>query len=416
LVQSNNARRHMIRIGLAAVLACASLLAACTAQVGLPADDSKVARYPIALAASPAGDHLYVLGANFDRSFRSGVLRVVTTQDDTYVPGVQLEVPGFGSSLALQLTGDVTPTVQRIFVTAREDDSLTTVDVTGPTQLGCGKPDENGRCDSAHRLANADTYPLGNDPLDAHLAVGPDGRLLMHVVATSDGKVTILDLSGAATGTTAGVPHEVDSLNLGAGLSASATSPWTGRTYVSDTRAPSLHVYRMEATGDAASPLRAVREPSIALPSAGVTDFGRDVVLSSDGAKAYVALRSPNSVVVVDIAPTRQGPARNVVVDVLGVGAQPAQLAVAPVGPEGRDLVFVSCYGEDTVWVLDPALRSTVAVIPFDYAPYALTTVNVPGHGWQLYAALFNHHDIAVVPIGPSSVGRFTAIHNVKAP
>jgi DNA-binding beta-propeller fold protein YncE len=400
LVQSNNAHRHTTRIGLAAVLACTSLLGACTAQVGLPADDSKVVRYPIALAASPSGDHLYVLGANFDRSFRSGVLRVVTTQDDTYVPGVRLEVPGFGSSLALQLTADVTPTVQRIFVTAREDDSLTLVDATGPTQLGCGTPDENGRC----------------DPLDAHLALGPDGRLLMHVVATSDGRVTILDLSGAATGTTAGVPYELDALNLGAGLSASVTSPWTGRTYVSDTRAPSLHVYRMEATGDAASPFRAVREPSIALPSAGVTDFGRDVVLSSDGAKAYVALRSPNSVVVVDIAPTRQGPARNVVVDVLGVGAQPAQLAVAPVGPDGRDLVFVSCYGEDTVWVLDPALRSTVAVIPFKYAPYALTTVDVPGKGWQLYAALFNHHDIAVVPIGPSAAGRFTATHNVKAP
>jgi DNA-binding beta-propeller fold protein YncE len=161
------------------------------------------------------------------------------------------------------------------------------------------------------------------------------------------------------------------------------------------------------------------QEPSIVLPASSVADYGRGLAFSTDYSRLYVAWRSPASLAILDVVPDASGVPSNRLVDSIVLGSKPSGLAVAPTGPGGRDLVYVSCYGDDAVWVVDPALRTSIARISMRLgiaepgqdprivrgSPFALATVNVPTRGWQLYAALFavppgGSHQVVVVPIG----------------
>jgi len=393
---------------------------ACSSEAARNPDASRFVRYPIALAADPSGRWVYVLGANFDRSFRNGVLKIVDTASNTFVDNVGVEVPSFAAGLGLELAGAPTPTAVRLLATSREDDSLTLVDISGgakPT-LDCGVADSKGLCNSAHRYADAASLPIGNDPVDLSIVPLDADHARVHVAATADGRVTILDMDSAPSPSKLPLRY-VDHLLFGYGVSAVRASPLTGRAYVSNNFTNALFTYRVDGDGTKASPYTAAVEPTIILPSGGGGEYGRGMALSTDGGRLYLAYRSPAAVIVIDIAPGASGAPRNSIIDVIGVGRRPAHVAVAPTGPGGSDLVYVSCYGEDAIWVVDPQRGAVVGIIGLEHAPYGLAVAGLPGATpeskiYNLYAGLFNVNEVAVIPLATHSFGQTSVVDYVK--
>lgn len=390
-----------------AVCAGVLLSCACGEQQGLPADSSPGVRYPIALTATPDGKQVLAIGANFDRKFRAGSIGVIDTASQAW-QGKIAETEGFAGGAALQLAATGGQAPLRLLITSREHDALALMDVSpvggGVGTLTCGGLDSNGRCGTSHHYGKLNETPtVGDDPMG--IEVLPWGALgwRVHVAATLDGRVSVLRLDAA------GKLNEIGSTGFGSGLSHIRTVAKTGRTYISDNKAPQLHVFRLDPDVGTSTGWKVVPEASVSLPAASARDHGRGMAISGDGARLYVASRSPESLLLVDVAPDSSGVPRNQVTAVIPLVGKPSEVAVAPSGSQGKELVYVSCYGDDAVWVVDPWLRSVVDVIRLPHAPYALTVAKVPGldavtgapRGWTLYAGLFSRHAIVAVPLEP---------------
>lgn len=381
-------------------------LGACGQQDGLPADSGRGVRYPISLAASPDGQRVYVVGANFDRKYRAGAVGTIDTASQSWIGQVS-ETEGFAGGAALQ----VSPTAQalRLLVTSREHDSLALMDIdaAAPAKLSCGGVDADGRCAGGHHYGSSTgAVSVGNDPMGIEVMPWDQQGWRVHVAAAGDGKVSVLRLSASGQLTSIG------STGFGTGLSHIRSVPRTGRTYISDNRAPQLHVFRLDPEVGTTSGWKVVPEASVSLPASTLQDFGRGMALSGDGARLYLADRSPAALVIVDVAPDSAGVPRNVITGVVPLVGKPSEVAVAPSGQGGKELVYVSCFGDDSVWVVDPWLRSVVDVIRLPHAPYGLATVAVPAATsgaaptWTLYAGLFARHAVAAVPLSPGHAQR----------
>ncbi len=402
-------RRHAAVIGPLLAGAVALLLAACGDNPGLPEDLGNVVRYPMAMAAVPSGELLFVAGANFDRAFRGGKVRILDTARDEYLAG-SLEIPGYVGGVALQYPQGATPTAalpEKLLVTSRDDDAITWAGFSSQNAtLNCGTHGSAGQCDSGHRFGfPTDTTPIGNDPMGIDVVPWGPGYWRVTVVTAASAKATVLRMDAK------GQFVVVDQIALTTGLYAVKTVPATGRTYISTMGAPYLHVLRIDADPTRPTGYKVVAEPTLVLPSVTATSYGRGLALSSDGARLYLADRSPQAVLAVDVTPGPSGAPRNAIAAVMTIGPGPSEIAVAPTGPNGRDLLYVSCFNDDAVWVLDPYLRQTVDVIRLPHGPYAVTTVHVAAKAgdpklWKLYVALFGAHKLAVVPIDPASAAR----------
>lgn len=389
----------------AAAAALAALaLGGCGQQEGLPADSGRGVRYPIALTASPDGQRVYVVGANFDRKYRAGAIGTIDTASQSWVGAVS-ETEGFAGGAALQTSA--TAQALRLLVTSREHDGVAVMDIdpAAPARLSCGGIDADGRCGGSHHYGTATgSATVGNDPMGIEVLPWGQQGWRVNVAAAGDGKVSVLKLSAE------GKLSAVGATGFGTGLSHIRTVPRTGRTYISDNRAPQLHVFRLDPEVGTTSGWKVVPEASVGLPSSTLQDYGRGMALSADGARLYLADRSPAALVIVDVAPDSAGVPRNSVTGVVPLVGKPSEVAVAPSGDGGAELVYVSCFGDDAVWVVDPWLRSVVDVIRLPHAPYGLAAVKVPGAGgsalWTLYAGLFARHAVAVVPLSPGHAQR----------
>ncbi len=363
-------------------------------------------RYPVAMAADPTGRWLYVVGANFDLAHRGGVVTVLDTATGTWQDAGRVEVPAYAAGMTLQ--ADATgPGRHRLYIPAREDDSVTLVDVipgaggAAPT-LDCGQPSGDiGPCGSAWRVGGVKSSDLnvGQDPTAAIVEPGRAGAdTLLHVAASIGGRVATFSLQPAegggveATALPAFVPTGATS------PSALVRSPLSGRVYAADVRRNLVFPYELEATVGAEDTTWTVAQHNgIALPVASGTEYGRSLAFSADGGRLYVAYRNPNALLVIDTAPAASGAPNDRLVDTIGLGGRPAQVALAPTGPGGRELAYVSCFGTDDIWVVDPTTRAVVAVVRLPHSPYGLSIADVPGRGWTLYTGLFSQHRIAVV-------------------
>lgn len=404
----------------AATVALAALslvaLSGCADEPPLPAYQGKGVCFPVALQPDPGGRYLYVAGANFDRSFRGGVTRVFDTKSNSYLPKT-IEIGSFASSMMLQPrpTSDALAG-HRLLVASRDDDAVTAIDVeresNGAPILGCGGEVKDScpeRCSDKTTFGGdgVDDMDIGKDPVAMSLAANPVGTgHLLHVVGTSDGKVAIVGLEDEDDGSL--TARAIDTTQHFPGIAAAVTSPLTGRTYISNNNVATLANYSVlsaptdsAAGGDgSAAPAHEVKtHVSVTLPTAGGGEHGRGMALSSDSGRLYLAYRNPNALVIVDIAPGVTGEPANTLLGVVALGGSPAQVAVAPTGPGGRDLVYVSCFGSDDVWVVDPQLRQVRGVARLPHAPYALAVVSDGAGGHALYVSLFSQHVLARVPL-----------------
>ena len=181
-------------------------------------------------------------------------------------------------------------------------------------------------------------------------------------------------------------------------------APTTGRLYSADVRRNALFPFKLHQQPEQ---LWSVEQfDGITLPISSGAEYSRAVTMSSDGGRLYVAYRNPNSVLVIDTSLSRAGVPVDRLVDTIGVGGQPAQLLTAPTREDGGELLYVSCFDTDDIWVVDPESRAVVDVIRLPHAPYGMTAVKVPGRGWTLYAGMFTQHRLAVIDLDPSDANR----------
>ena len=406
----------------------------CGDDVGAAPDAEKGVRYPLKLLALPDGKTILVAGANFDRRYRAGKLRALDTATEHYLQ-IGVEIPGFVGDMALQLADSATPDALplRAVATSRETDEINLPELTatatngGPYVLACGEHDRHGSCDSAHRYpkiavaATAAPLPLemlGADPMGVEVLRWGPGNWRVTVAAAADGQVTVLALNAA------GLVKPLDVANFGAGLTAVKTVQSTGRTYISDARSAALHVFRLDPAPALPQGYKLVPEPALTLPAATLRDYGRGLALSANGGRLYLADRSPAALLAIDVAPDSAGVPRNKVTMVLPLGGQPSEVALAPTGPGGRELAYVSCYNDDSIWVVDVDLQQVTAKIRLSHAAYGRVAQFVPGthpltsqpRGWMLYAALFNQHNVVAIPIAANALDRHAVRVIAEAP
>lgn len=411
------ARPRTVPLAGAAVL-CAALLcgltAGCTDEPPRPAYRGDGVCYPVAMRADPQGRYLYVAGANFDRAFRAGILRTFDAWQGEWTGGDTVEVPSYISAMALEpITTTGTDRKTRIWLTDRDQDAVTAVDATRkggaePT-LGCGGrqvaacPQE---CTSKTSFGGSSpsALNLGSDPIELSVAADAlTGTRLVHVVATSDSRMSVLSTEQTADGVTAKLVGHV-SYGPGGGLAGARTSPLTGRTYVSDARAPVLYSYsvgdRTDKTAGATDPTREMQvHAPIILPQVGSGEYGRGIALSHDGGRLYVAYRNPNALLIIDIAPGIGGVPADRLLGVIALGGSPAKVIAAASGPGGAELIYISCYGSDDIWIVDPKQRAVRGTIRLPHSPFDLAILDDGKGGHALFAGLFARHSLVKVPL-----------------
>lgn len=144
--------------------------------------------------------------------------------------------------------------------------------------------------------------------------------------------------------------------------------------------------------------------------------------LSSDRSRAYVGLRlydagaalrtsarpfdSGGALGVLDLREGADGAPLPVVLAAVPVGRSPGEVKVIP-RPGRRDLVVVSCLGDDSVWLYDDQTGTVAKVFGRDSSgrpalgamPYALAVEPRLGGAWRIYVAAFDSSEVTVIDV-----------------
>ena len=378
-----------------------------------------VINYPVSVTADPSGRLVWVTSGNFDLSYRGGAVLAVdiTTHDfvtDEDGEAVAFMVGGYpGPFHVLERNGEAVAG----YVLSREDDALYHVTLSGDPErprLDCpeGARVDTGilKCLVGGAIAfdevedsegNSELLELGADPYSGlvHKA-GPgetDDLLLTGALGALSVASFTLDVVGR--------PELVDSFGAGQATFAFAEDPITRRIYTTSKLTNVLNVLAVSPPDpdDPDAPLLELTR-TITLPASEVADHARSLAVSTDGKRLYAAYRSPSSLLVLDVSEGADGVPFEQVLAKVDVGLRPGDLAVVPASADLPELVYVSCFREDRIDVVDPKLGVVVDSIPTGRGPFGLAYVDNPTLGLRrLYVANFHHESVGVVELDPAS-------------
>ena len=110
---------------------------------------------------------------------------------------------------------------------------------------------------------------------------------------------------------------------------------------------------------------------------------------------------APESVLVLDLSPDEDGHPADEFVAMVEVGASPSivQVFADPRLPMGY-LVYVVCFGEDRIYVIDPSIDEVVDIISTRRGPHALTFDSERG---LAYLVNFLESTLSVIDVDPES-------------
>jgi YVTN family beta-propeller protein len=143
-------------------------------------------------------------------------------------------------------------------------------------------------------------------------------------------------------------------------------------------------------------------------------DNQRGVAVSPDGTLAYVASRAPNSVLVLDITHDEYGNYADRFLHAIEIGAGPSIIKVYadPDFAEGY-LVYVVCFDEDRIFVIDPAINEVTDVITTHRGPYELVFDPETRVGYLVH---FLESTISVLDVDPRSPRFHTILTSLGRP
>lgn len=383
-----------------AVCASACLLAFCSnfRNEGLDPPPTQL-YFPIAVALSPqqcaSGPcSLYVVNSNFDLRYNAASvqaldLELVQTALDGCMdppcdfpeyasvvrPGGEVFLGSYASDIAVAPAGD------RFYVPIRSDANLTYVDVLPDLSLSCGGMGDRHQCSSDYERGQmASSNPRGvvmpRDPiaviagsLQDDLEVPGDGNFI--VTGHGDGQVALFleQIEGAS-----GAPTLVD-------IDDGYPDGLTSLRYDTSTKTiygTSRYEPLFAEGGVAIEPTMMDRSfiySSGTRRYIGLDDGSdtRDVQVDAAARKAYVVSRLPSALVILDLARQAQLSQQVAVSAVVGLGFGPSRVEHAFFPQIGRTLVFVSCFDQPTLYIIDPQLERLTGTVagfsgPFDLA------------------------------------------------
>jgi YVTN family beta-propeller protein len=417
-------------------LAFGALIGACT--VGSACSDGLTGNahptdrvnYPLSVTADPSGRLIWVVSGNFDLAYRGAAVLGYDVVDNRFLPELAFEVGSFpGPFKLLERDGQAVAG----FIASRSENTLYSVtlsgDPTAPT-VACADgeradPDGILRCRKSGAIStrtvsdssNSVKLTVGDDPYNLAIrksknGVDPD---LLLVGGMADGRLAQLSINQT------GVPTLIGQFDLSKGLYGLVENPATGRVYASSKLASALSVLEVARREKANEPgvlelanpyLRLVASVSIPEPAV-VRDRARDLAISKDGTRLYATYRTPDSFITLDIADDGRGNPRNRVLNKIAMANDPTAMAIHEV--DGQELVYVSCFRDDRVEVVDPIAGQVIASIKTGAGPSGLTVVDRPDLGVRrLYVALFTDQAIGVIDLDPASPFYHTEIAEIR--
>lgn len=458
--------------------------AGCTASAEEVRPPRDQLAFPTGMAVSPDEHSLFVVNANSELRFDSGSIGVIDldqveaviaswaagtipsgydcTQDPDHVETLQCQeqkffkadsgvrVGNFATDLRVQDFSDGGAVNLRVFVPTRGDPSVAWADYDGD-RLRCNASSESyPLCDDAHRLTSLD-----NDPDLAALPNEPFG-VFAQVIPTYDGSGNRLAdrgfamVSHLATGSVTLIDAPVDSAKVrivdmvnnvflpdvitGTGLRGATTIAVRPRPLIVPPAVPDPLVYVGSSSEDRVQTFTvAERDGSSAflLPGsffflasvgsgAGNSNDTRGIAFSASGDRLYLVNRLPPSVQVYDTSDTASGVPRNAPLGSSDVCRQASTLAVANLGDPVGDRVYVTCFQDGQVYVVDPTGQSQVEdIISVGRGPFAaavITGKNLPGKPQQLLVSNFLEDTIAVIDLSLNSPKRNRVVLRIGTP
>ncbi len=445
------------------VLVAASVfgLLGCPANNGTnPPTDSFY--YPVAAAIDPAGDWLYVVSADFDLSYNAGTVIAVnlqhvraligaqppagcspdttpTAEQDTAAgyPVFDCDVRGSADTSGLinhsftrlvnPFALDATmaayparnghPASKRLYVLVSGDGTVTWFNVGADGSLDCGPPGTNNVCADDHRvgfdpaqsLSQVDTLP----PEPSALSVDPNGGWITVVSQETDPTIphaVVLRDTAFDVGPTAGHVQLVNTvLNLAPGLSALALVPRPANSNarstwlsVSETD-PSFTILQAYGGNPAVSDARPLLYLDAQAPVFGLNTGAnnRSVAIDPrpDHTRAFVASRSPEALLVVDIHSITYP----MVTDVIPVAPGPSRVLPVYDASTQHTTVYVVSYDARKIYVVDPDNHVVTDEIYTNRGPHQpVLDPTMP----LLYVLDFLDSTVEVIDLRPTLNGR----------
>lgn len=362
--------------------------------------------YPLATAVDEVTGRLYVVNSNFDLAYRAASMVTFDLATNQLATGVAT----FGSFPGAFLLSDSTNSANRFgFLAVRGDNSLTWFSVEGEgeelTFVCSDDADDPGNCGGSHVMTEGildldgdeTTFSLGADPYGLGFLPGneemPD-RLV--VAAMKGGQLSLLELSDADVPV---APVLVDRASLAAGLHSVAVDQATRIIYLTNKQFPLL--YRFKVT-ESSSGARLERLSSVTLPAPySSVEYGRGIAFADGGQRVLVTYRTPAALLFIDGADAVPALPQAVVTNV-PVGAKPGIVEVAESGAGGAEVAYVPCYNDDTLWAVDVATATPIAVVNVGAGPYHVSLA-FSEKVKRAYVTNFLDHTISVIDIDPAS-------------
>ncbi|MCE9580629.1 MAG: lactonase family protein [Deltaproteobacteria bacterium] len=424
-----------------AVLSVA-VLTACTASSNEVEPPEAQLFFPTGMALSPDESRLFIANANSDLHFNSGSINVIDLEKvsvtaDAWIHRTGKDAPAgctqdtdfsetafcdasqyidaaagvrtgsFATAIGVQDKGDGN---LRLLVPVRGDPSITWIEYDkASSSLRCSA-DTTGfaLCDDAHRLLqlrNDSSLPaLPSEPYDIHVDSGNQFAIVTHLTS---GTVSLVDTPANGTPVLAdaisGLFNADPDTNVVGATAVGGRTPGDpdGLVYVasrSENRIQTFGVVRQRDELPVLVPTTFFFLDGVGL-NAGQSRDSRGIAFGDGGDRMYAINRRPPSLQVIDTSIGADGTPRHETLRATDICRQASKLVLADAG--AGDHAYVSCFGDGSVFVIDPRSDLMVQrIVTVGRGPYDV--VAAPSRR-LLFVSNYLENTIAVIDLTPGA-------------
>lgn len=365
--------------------------------------------WPVAVAADPAGDFIYVISSNFDSAWTGGtILPINATTLEKAAEGA-VEIGSFGGQAVVS---PMPAGAARVWVPSRDMDTLEFVDVhrfDGVPSLDCRASSDEGeagptgfhRCGGEHAIS-LKQFKVTEEDGKTYFADNPYGVAVGRPLSLSDGRtvrpVYVAGIIGAAldmflAGDDGVVEHKaVARLDEGSHTVLEyAVTDYDRVIWISNREFNEIIVAHasISARGDVELRVDGTA-PAELLGSTG--DYFRGMTRSGVGPFVYAAYRSPAGLAVFEIVGGGDLRYRHLI----PLDGDPAEVA-SFVHPDGHETLYVTENALDYVYAVDPASGSVIDTIYVGAAPYGIAIA-----GGRAFVVNFEDSTVSVFGVDPA--------------
>jgi len=269
---------------------------------------------------------------------------------------------------------DITPAGDRAVIPVRGERSILLIDVDedGPDLLACGE-DEDLSCDTNHKVTSNDSLTLPIEPYEVAVVdmseTNGDGSsspvTLGFATHLAGGQVSLFSISRGA----AGSPVQAELLSVidgvVGGASGIATNATNDEVYVAGRNDATPHVAVLEVKSDSENGsltshpwFNQTDHVDLGAEMYAGTD-ARGIAVSSDGKRAYLATRTPDALVKIDLENYEYMDMTTVCLNPSAVETFSYNAETPDDTSDDTEYAFVLCFYTGQVYIVDTELMQT---------------------------------------------------------